>query len=67
MDKMKEYMVALRNGTSYDWIANHGWELSKDELINIIKEFDYATSYSIDAEDIYDKVAINLEEMYEEE
>lgn len=42
MDYMKDYIKALREGRSFDWISNHGHELSRYELIDIIKELDYA-------------------------
>jgi len=57
MSKINEFIEALRQGKGYGWIANHGWELSKDELCNIIKE----CLYSID------DVADNLEDLYGEE
>ena len=41
-ERMREYLKALRNGNSYDYICNHGHEFTKDELITIIKELDYA-------------------------
>lgn len=37
-----ELQNALRNGNLYDFIANNGWRFSKDELISIIKELDFA-------------------------
>ena len=71
MDKIKEFIAALREGKSYDWIANHGWELSKDELCRIIKEYDYAiyskTKMAYKEQEVYDCVADELEEFYEEE
>ena len=69
MDKMNEFTEALRECKGYDWIANHGWELSKEELINIIKEYDYAIHSMILCEetDMYCSVADELEERYGEE
>lgn len=69
MDKMKEFIRALREGKSYDWIANHGWELNKDELIRIIKEYDYEIHREMRDADInsYNNVADELEEFYEME
>lgn len=43
-EPMKAYIKALRNGNSFDYICNHGHEFTKDELITIIKEFDYVMS-----------------------
>ena len=40
-EPMKAYLRALRQGGSFDYICNHGHEFTKDELITIIKEFDY--------------------------
>ena len=33
---------ALQNGTLYDFISNNGYGFSKDDLICIIKNLDYA-------------------------
>lgn len=67
MDKMKDYIKALKEGNGYGWIANHGYRLRQSELIDIIKELEYAISHSIDFEDVYNEAAINLHEIYEEE
>lgn len=70
MDKMHEYIEALRNGKGYDWIGNHGYDLNKDDLIRIIKEFDYAIhSMKLydDKDDLYDAVCEELTEWYSEE
>ena len=67
MDRMKDYIKALKEGNGYGWIANHGYSLRQDELIDIIKELEYAISHSIDFEDVYNEAALNLHEMYEEE
>ena len=69
---INDYIKALREDKGYDWIARHGWELSKDELINIIKEFDYAVEDLCDHvfEDkqiAYDSVALELENYYMDE
>ena len=71
MNNMDEFIEALREGKGYDWIANHGWELSKDELVNIIKEYDYAIheeTMTVGEEmQMYNVVANNLELIYGEE
>lgn len=70
MNKMNEFIEALRNGKAYDWISRHGHELNKYELIDIIKEYEYARSNMNDelAEDLFkDFVADNLNELYEDE
>ena len=69
MNGIKEYIKALREGKGYDWIANHGWELKDDELINIIKEFDYVIHDLCGVLDeekqmAYDAVAMELENYY---
>ena len=70
MSRMNDYITALKNGRGYDWIANHGWELRKDELIDIIKEFDYAIhtmrSYD-DKDDVYNAVCEELTDSYNDE
>ena len=68
MSIMKQFIEALRNGNVYDWICNHGHELNKYELLDIIKEYEYARGQMNDklAEDLFkDFVADNLEDMYE--
>jgi hypothetical protein len=71
MSKINEFIEALREGNGYTWISNHGWELGKEELINIIKEYDYAihsqTMTSDEENDIYTAAAEELEAMYGEE
>ena len=67
MDRMKDYIKALKVCDGYSWIAQHGHTLRQDELIDIIKELEYAISHSIDYEDVYNEAAINLHEMYVEE
>jgi hypothetical protein len=68
-ERMREYLEALRNGKSYDYICNHGHEFTKDELITIIKELDYAiyseAKYAIKASDIYEAAATNMEDFME--
>jgi hypothetical protein len=68
-NRMKAYLQALRNGNSYDYICNHGHEFTKDELIDIIKELDYAiyseTKYALKASDIYEAAATNMKDFME--
>ena len=69
MSKINEYIKALQNGNGFDWIAKHGHELNKFELIDIVKEFDYAIhSMGIcdGKEDLYDAVYESLNDIYEE-
>ena len=47
---MEGFLKALENGTEFDYIACHGYEMSKDELITILKEY----IYSIHSMKIYD-------------
>ncbi len=70
MNIMNQFIEALKNGKGYDWISNHGYELNKYELIDIVKEYEYARCQMNDelAEDLFKNfVADNLEEMYEDE
>lgn len=69
MEKMNEFIKALSEGKGYDWICNHGHELNKYELIDIIKEYDYAihdncTVY--EKKNIYGAAADELSLIYEE-
>lgn len=43
LQELKEY---AETGNMYDFIANHYWELSKDELKDLFLEYAYAT-YSV--------------------
>lgn len=38
---LKKYVEALKNGNGYQYICDNGHEMSKLELCDIIKEFDY--------------------------
>ena len=70
MNIMKEFIKALEKGKGYDWICNHGHELNKYELIDIIKEYEYARLNMHDdlAEDLFKEFVIdNLNELYEDE
>ena len=70
MNIMNNFIEALRNGKGYDWICNNGYKLNKYELIDIVKEYEYARGQMNDelAQDLFkDFVADNLEEMYEDE
>lgn len=40
-DLRKELKQALQEGRAYDFIANEGYQFSKDELIEIIKNYDF--------------------------
>lgn len=64
---IKDYIYALKNGNGYDWIACYGHELSRSELITIIKEFTYAISGSVEKEEICKAVAEELTNIYEDD
>lgn len=38
---LKKYVEALKNGNGYQFICDNGHNMSKTELCDIIKEFDY--------------------------
>ena len=38
---LEKYAEALKNGNGYQFICDNGHEMSKTELCDIIKEFDY--------------------------
>ena len=70
MDRMKNYIEELKKGKGYDWISNNGHELSKYELIDIVKELEYAiydNLYSFEAKEIYDAAAEELMNSYYDE
>ena len=68
-NRMKAYLEALRNGNSYGYICDHGHEFTKDELITIIKELDYAiyseAKYAVKASEIYEAAATNIKDLME--
>lgn len=41
VDRCQALKIQLKKGNLYDFISKEGWRFSKDELIEIIKEFDY--------------------------
>ena len=70
MNTMKNFIEALKNGRGFDWIAEHGHELNKYELIDIVKEYDYAIQDNADcygAKAIYKAAAEELSSSYLEE
>ena len=70
MTPIKQYIEALRNKRGYDWICNNSHLLSKYELIDIIKELDYAIKdmgMLSNPIDIYKAAAYELEDIYYEE
>lgn len=70
MDKMKQFIEAVKDNRAYDWILNNGHSMDKSELIRIIAEFDYAvhSAFGLLTEEkqrIRESVAENLKEHYE--
>lgn len=41
MDIRIECIKAVREQTPYTFLCEHGWEMSKEELIDVCKEFCY--------------------------
>lgn len=70
MNSMKDFINALKKGKGYDWICQHGQDLNKYELIDIIKELLYSIrSCESDsgANYIYDVAVEQLCYLYQEE
>lgn len=72
MDKSYQALIqAIKNHDLYDFISNNGHNYSKTDLINIIKELDYAfyrlpnarAEYSIGMDDCAD----NLSDLWAED
>ncbi len=72
MEKTREELIqAIKNRNLYDFIGNNGHNYSKTDLINIIKELDYAfyrlpntrAEYSMGMDDCAD----NLSELWAED
>lgn len=55
MDENKIIEVLRTKGSIYDLVANHYWEMSKEELKDLLLEFIYVTD-----ESNYDDVADEL-------
>ena len=68
---LEKYVDALQKGTGYQFICDNGHEMSKSDLCNIIKEFDYVVkdlSYRNEDSDIYlEYVADSIKEWYLDE
>lgn len=70
---MKAMVEALKEGRAYDHISNNGYAMSKDDLVRIIKEYDYAIHRlgdlkTIDSQEVYDEIAEELSEfIYDDE
>lgn len=41
---LKEYVKALKSGNGYQFICDNGYDMTKSELCDIIKEFTYVVS-----------------------
>lgn len=67
---MRRMIEALKEGRAYDYICNNGHEMTKGELIDIIKEYDYAINImnriGNSPQHIYNSIAEELEENYAE-
>ncbi len=63
---LKKYIDALKKGNGYQFICDNGHEMSKSELCDIIKEFDYIMrdlSYKNENSNIYlEYVADSIED-----
>lgn len=43
MNEERDFVEALRDGGGYDWLCLNGTKLSKEFLIDVLKEFIYVT------------------------
>ena len=72
MDKSYQALIqAIKNRDLYDFISNNGHNYSKIDLINIIKELDYAFYHLSNARAEYsmgmDDCADNLSDLWAED
>ena len=70
MEKMKQFIEAVKDNRAYDWILTNGYSMDKSELVRIIAEFDYAIHSAsmlmkTEKDIIRQDVAENLKEHYE--
>ena len=68
---MAQFTEILKNNPNhaYDFISNNYWKMSKNELVNIVKELLYGVEeYVLKGEfkAIMENVAIELDEQYDE-
>lgn len=63
---MDEFITALEEGKAYDFIANNYWQMSREELKDILLEFIYEADESniMDREFDTDNVISELEDRY---
>lgn len=65
---MKDYVEALKNGNGYQYICDNGHNMSKSDLCNIIKEFDYSvkrlSNRNVGSNAYLEYVAESIEEFY---
>jgi hypothetical protein len=62
----QELADAIRGGHGYDYFCQNGHDYSKSELVDILKEYDYAIhrmNLTSTKETVYDTVASNIEEL----
>ena len=69
MDIMKRFINAVKDNAEYEWILNNGYNLTKDELIRIICEQNYAMTHThglleVDKRAMKEELIENLEEHY---
>ena len=62
---MKDFLAALAEGKEFDWISNHGHELSKADLVAIIKELLYAIHKLGIFDDKDDILQVAYEELFD--
>ena len=64
MDRCKGFIEALKNGKGYDFIANHYYEFTKEELKDIALELAYGIYKNMPASEVLE-IAEELEERWE--
>lgn len=62
---MNEFLVALAEGKAFDWVSNQGHELSKADLVAIIKELLYAIHKLGIFDDKDDILQVAYEELFD--
>lgn len=74
---VEKLIQAIRDDNLYDYISNNYWEMTKEELAVVIKEYDYILYYESKAsingditivrKELMEKLADELHERYFEE
>lgn len=69
-EEIKQYAKRVDSSTKkffgyYGYVSNNGWKMEKEDLIDIIKELDFAVHHEVDTDAYNEIIASTLEELEE--